>query len=74
MSPDVSDVPYVPPRRDFSFYAVLLVAVLPVWGLVPLSWVVVIHALYSGKVRFLALQGRIFFFVVLCEVGLSRSF
>ena len=68
-----SDAPHVPPKRDLSFYVVFLAAVLPIWSLVPLSWIVVIHALYSGKVWSLALEGRIFYFIALCEVSQSHQ-
>ena len=69
--PDAAE--HVPPprARDLSFYVVLFVAVIPLWLVVPSSWVFVVYVLRTGKIWTLAWRGRALFAAALCEVRSS---
>ncbi|CCM03181.1 uncharacterized protein FIBRA_05303 [Fibroporia radiculosa] len=58
-------------QRDLLFYIVLVVAVIPLWSIVPLSWAFVIYALRSGQVWAYAWRGQALFAAALCEVFFS---
>jgi hypothetical protein len=62
------------PTRSLSFYLVLLFAVAPIWLIIPICWVFVIHSLRSGWIWIFSWQGWICFAVALCEVCSSSSF
>ncbi|EKM59225.1 uncharacterized protein PHACADRAFT_249515 [Phanerochaete carnosa HHB-10118-sp] len=68
---DLSEKAHLPRRRDLSFYFVLIIAVLPVWSAVPLSWAFVVYSLYSGNVWSLTWKGQILFAIGLVEVFFS---
>ncbi|KAI1795198.1 hypothetical protein LXA43DRAFT_993885 [Ganoderma leucocontextum] len=69
--PAVGETLHTPPRRDLSFYFVLLVAVLPIWSVVPLSWAFVIYALHYGLLWNFSWRGWTLFAVALSEVFFS---
>ncbi|KAI0938058.1 hypothetical protein AcV7_003357 [Taiwanofungus camphoratus] len=68
---DLSEQLHPPRQRDLSFYIVLFVAVIPLWSIVPLSWVFVVYALRSGQIWTFAWRGRAVFAAALCEVFFS---
>ncbi|KAI0375603.1 hypothetical protein BV20DRAFT_959597 [Pilatotrama ljubarskyi] len=68
---DLAEKLHTPPRRDLSFYLVLLVGVLPIWSVVPLSWAFVIYALHAGLVWTFAWKGWCLFVLALSEVFFS---
>ncbi|KDQ56378.1 hypothetical protein JAAARDRAFT_36545 [Jaapia argillacea MUCL 33604] len=68
---DVSEKALPPRRRDFSFYVVLVCAVIPLWSVIPLSWAFVLHTLWTGKVWILSWHGKGWFAAALCEVFFS---
>jgi hypothetical protein len=60
----------IPPRqRNLSFYLVLLVAVMPLWSIVPLSWLFVMYSLRTGIIWSFGWRGKAWFIAALCEVG-----
>lgn len=62
-----------PPRqRDWSYYFVLFVAVIPLWSIVPLSWFFVIYALRSGAWATYGWLGRALLIAALFEVRRDR--
>lgn len=65
---DLPEKLHLPPRRDLTFWLVLLFAVLPIWSIVPLSWAFVFYALRSGGLWSYAWQGKALFAAALCEV------
>lgn len=65
---DIAERPHTPPRRDLSFYIVLIVAVIPLWSAVPLSWAFVLYSLRSGNIWSYAWKGQILFAFALVEV------
>ncbi|KAH9853506.1 hypothetical protein C2E23DRAFT_728408 [Lenzites betulinus] len=65
---DLAERPHIPPRRDLTFYLVLVLAVLPVWSIVPLSWAFVLYALHSGIVWTLTWHGWCLLALAFCEV------
>ncbi|KDQ53188.1 hypothetical protein JAAARDRAFT_183518 [Jaapia argillacea MUCL 33604] len=68
---DISERPLRRRPRDWSFYFVLICAVLPVWSLVPFSWIFITFTLYSGSISSLPWQGKALFVVALCEIIFS---
>ncbi|KAI0677587.1 hypothetical protein C8Q78DRAFT_960231 [Trametes maxima] len=68
---DLAEKLHTPPRRDLTFYLVLVVAVLPIWSVVPLSWAFVIHTLHSGLIWTFAWRGWGLFALALSEVFFS---
>lgn len=69
---DLAETLFTPPRRDISFYIVLIVAVIPLWSMVPLSWAFVIYALRTGGIWSYGWRGWAAFAVALVEASLSR--
>ncbi|KAI0774240.1 hypothetical protein C8Q74DRAFT_1200407 [Fomes fomentarius] len=69
--PAIAETLQAPPRRDVTFYLVLLVAVLPVWSIVPLSWAFVIYNVLYGSIWTFAWRGWTLFAVALSEVFFS---
>jgi hypothetical protein len=65
---DISEAIHQHPRRDLSFYLVLILAVLPLWSVVPLSWAFVIYTLWTGNIWFLTWKGQAIFALALVEV------
>ncbi|GBE79707.1 hypothetical protein SCP_0209080 [Sparassis crispa] len=65
---DISERLHPRPKRDVSFYLVLVGAVLPIWFMVPLSWAYVIYTLRTGQIWALGWCGRTLFIAALCEV------
>ncbi|KAH9951617.1 hypothetical protein B0H21DRAFT_874266 [Amylocystis lapponica] len=68
---DLAEQLHIPRKRHFTFYIVLVVAVIPLWSIVPLSWLFVLYALRSGKIWTFAWRGRALFIAALCEVFFS---
>ena len=66
--PALAESPHAHPGRDLSFYLVLLVAVAPIWSVVPLSWGFVVYALHSGLVWSFSWKGSCLLALALCEV------
>ena len=65
----------VPPRQwHLSFYLVLLIAVVPLWSIVPLAWLSVIYSLRTGIIWSFGWRGRAWFTAALCEVGRPSLF
>ncbi|RDX55582.1 hypothetical protein OH76DRAFT_1468814 [Lentinus brumalis] len=69
--PALAETLHAAPRRDFSFYLVLFVAVLPIWSVVPLSWAFVAYALHSGLFWTFSWRGWCLFTLALGEVFFS---
>ena len=67
-SPALAESLHAAPRRDLSFYLVLIIAVAPIWSVVPLSWGFVVYALYAGLVWTFSWKGLCLFALALCEV------
>jgi hypothetical protein len=70
---DISELTHPPRRRTLSFYLVLLFAVVPIWSIVPLSWLFVINTLRTGIIWSFGFRAKICFAVALCEVGIHRK-
>jgi hypothetical protein len=70
---DLSEIVTPPRQRHLSFYLVLLVAVLPLWSIVPLSWFFVVYSLRTGIIWSFGWRGRAWFTAALCEVGARLS-
>ncbi|KAK7695883.1 hypothetical protein QCA50_000521 [Cerrena zonata] len=68
---DITDVLHPPRRRTLSFYLVLLIAVLPIWSIVPGAWAFVIYSLHSGSIWTFSWRGQSLFAFALCEVFFS---
>lgn len=68
MEVDIAEVPHIPPKRDKSFYLTLFLAVLPVWGVVPLSWLYVLYNLSHWEQAVYTLHRRPLLIYALCEV------
>ena len=68
LGPALPESLHPPPRRDLTFYLVLLVAVAPIWSIVPLSWGYVIYALHYGLVWTYSWKGWCLFSLALSEV------
>ncbi|KAI0638154.1 hypothetical protein C8Q77DRAFT_414283 [Trametes polyzona] len=68
---DLAERLHAPPRRDLTFYLVLVLAVLPIWSVVPLSWAFVVYALHSGLIWTFAWRGWGLFVLALGEVFFS---
>ena len=66
--PALAESLQAPPRRDFTFYLVLALAVAPIWSIVPLSWAFVVYALHAGLVWSFSWKGWCLFALALCEV------
>ena len=65
---DISEALHLPRQRDLSFYLVLLLAVLPLWSVVPLSWAFVIYSLRTGSIWSFTWKGHTLFAFALVEV------
>lgn len=65
---DIAEVAHPRRPRDMSFYAVLILAVIPIWSIVPLSWVFVLYALRTGKIWSYTWIGQALFALALVEV------
>ena len=59
---DISEAPTPIRSKTWSFYVVLLVAVLPLWSSVPLAWIFTAHSLIAGSFSIL-------FYLALGEVS-----
>ncbi|KAF8076473.1 hypothetical protein FPV67DRAFT_1406656 [Lyophyllum atratum] len=68
---DISELPVQPRQRSLSFYAVLIVLVIPCWLAVPLSWFYVLSTLISGQIWSSTWSSRAFFALALSEVLFS---
>lgn len=66
---DISESPQPVRARNGSFYAVLFAVVVPLWSLVPASWLFVLYSLYTGRVWLYGIPGNTTFFLALCEVS-----
>ncbi|TBU32806.1 hypothetical protein BD311DRAFT_686062 [Dichomitus squalens] len=69
--PAVAETLYPPPRRDLTFYLVLLLAVAPIWSVVPISWAFVIYALHYDLIWTFSWRGWALLTVALSEVFFS---
>lgn len=68
---DLSEIPHQPRTRDISFYIVLFAGVIPLWSVVPLSWIFVVYVLHWGHIWSFSWRGYALFAVALCEVFFS---
>lgn len=68
ISQDIAETHHTPRRRDLSFYIVLIIAVLPLWSVVPLSWAFVVYALRSGSIWSFTWKSQVLFALALTEV------
>jgi len=68
---DLSEICRPRPPRDWTFWTVLFVAVLPIWSVVPFSWAYVIYTLHTGKVWTLGWKGCVGFGFALVEIFFS---
>jgi hypothetical protein len=66
---DVSEIVTPLRQRKHSFFLVLFIAILPLWSIVPLSWLFVIYSLRTGIIWSFGWRGRICFVASLCEVS-----
>ena len=65
---DVAEIITPLRQRKRSFFLVLIIAVLPLWSIVPLSWFFVIYSLRTGLLWSFGWRGGACFAVALCEV------
>jgi hypothetical protein len=65
--PTESPVPSRP--RQTSFYVAFVTAVLPLWSIVPASWLFVIYSLHTGRIWVYGVAGWTLFSLALCEVS-----
>ena len=65
---DIAESRHIPRRRDLSFYIVLIMAVIPLWSVVPAAWAFVLYALRSGKIWSFTWKGQSLFALALLEV------
>lgn len=70
---DISEIVAPPRQRDRSFYVALFAVVLPLWSVVPLSWLSVIWALRTGAIWSFGWRGKAWFAACLCEVRSPRD-
>jgi hypothetical protein len=56
------------PSRQFGFYLVLFLLVLPLCSVIPLSWTFVLYSLYTGTVWSFSWQANVCFTLALAEV------
>ncbi|KAF5333481.1 hypothetical protein D9611_002449 [Ephemerocybe angulata] len=68
---DISESPEPVRERDSSFYVALFAAVLPLWSIVPASWLFVVYTLYTGRIWHFGVSGAVIFSLALCEVFFS---
>ncbi|GJE84212.1 alpha/beta hydrolase [Phanerochaete sordida] len=68
---DISEKLHLPRRRALSFYIVLIIAVFPLWSVIPLSWAFVVYSLHSGNIWSYTWKGLALFAVALAEVFFS---
>ena len=66
---DLAEKLFTPPRRDWSYYLVLALVVLPLWSVVPLSWAFVLYALRTGAIWSFGVKGWALFAGALVEAG-----
>ncbi|KIP10713.1 hypothetical protein PHLGIDRAFT_65260 [Phlebiopsis gigantea 11061_1 CR5-6] len=72
---DIAESLHTSRSRDLSFYIVLILAVIPLWSVVPAAWAFVIYALHSGKIWSFAWKGRSLFALALVEAwNLTNSY
>ncbi|GLB33884.1 hypothetical protein LshimejAT787_0107680 [Lyophyllum shimeji] len=67
---DIAELPVPLRQRTLSFYAVLILLVIPLWSTLPLSWGFVIFSTFSRRITIFAWPGPLFA-VALCEVLFS---
>uniref|UniRef100_A0A0W0FJY6 AB hydrolase-1 domain-containing protein n=1 Tax=Moniliophthora roreri TaxID=221103 RepID=A0A0W0FJY6_MONRR len=67
----IDENPDTPRRRTISYYLVLLTLVLPVWCLVPVSWIYVLYTLRYSTFSHLSSAKLTLFAVAACEVAFS---
>ncbi|KAI6047394.1 hypothetical protein EDC04DRAFT_2623142 [Pisolithus marmoratus] len=68
---DVAEIPYILPARSWSFYAIFLFIVIPLWSAIPIAWSFVIHALWTGNIWLFGWNGRMYFVAAIGEVLFS---
>ncbi|KAJ2920134.1 hypothetical protein MD484_g331, partial [Candolleomyces efflorescens] len=68
---DPTESPAPERPRQTSFYVAFVVAVLPLWSLVPASWLFVTYSLHTGRIWAYGFAGRTLFSLALCEVFFS---
>jgi hypothetical protein len=71
---DLSEIVAPPRQRNLSFYLVLIIAVLPLWLIVPFSWLFVVYTLRTGVIWSFGWRGRAWFATALCEVNVQFYF
>lgn len=70
---DLAEMLHPPRRKTLSFYLVLLIAVLPIWSIVPAAWAFVVYSLHSGLLWTFAWPGKVLLALALCEVSAMTS-
>ncbi|KAF8913969.1 hypothetical protein CPB84DRAFT_1758047 [Gymnopilus junonius] len=68
---DISEHPHPPRSRDWSFYAVFFLAVVPLWSSVPLAWLFAAYSLYGSRWLSYGTVGRSILFISCCELLFS---
>ncbi|KAI0347262.1 hypothetical protein BDW22DRAFT_1480926 [Trametopsis cervina] len=68
---DVSELFQPRPPRSWDYWLVLLVAVVPIWSVMPVSWGYVLYILWFGQVWTLGWKGRVGLVISLAEVCFS---
>lgn len=66
---DLAEKLFSPQRRDWSYYLVLIFAVIPLWSVVPLSWIFVLYALRTGGIWSFEARGWALFAGALLEAS-----
>lgn len=69
---DISESQEPQRKRDSSFYVALFCAVLPLWSVVPASWLFVVYSLYTGRIWHYGVSGIVIFSLALGEVSAGR--
>jgi hypothetical protein len=73
-SVDMSEIIAPPRQRNLSFFLVLLILVVPIWSIVPLSWLFVVYSLRTGVLWSFGWRGKTCFAAALCEVSVHLCF
>ncbi|KAF5387854.1 hypothetical protein D9615_000474 [Tricholomella constricta] len=69
---DISELAAQPrSARTLSFYVVFICLVVPVWSMIPFSWLFVIYTIASGRIWSISWFNLISFVAALCEVLFS---
>ena len=66
------DEPHHDKPRDLSFYLTLIFVVAPIYAVIPLSWLYLLHCLYYGAWWSYTLKGYVFLTFACAEVSQFR--